>query len=426
LALVVGLVGNLAPIQDAQAQAPPQWYVDQTALPFTALANATAYYGIYQGAGYRIEIPINWNGELVMYAHGFRGDGPALTVDNPPIREHLIAQGYAWAASSFATNGYNPGGGAEDTHALLEFFNHSFGRPTRVYMFGTSMGGHITGAMIERWPKAFAGAFPTCGNMGDNELFDFWLDTYVAGETLVGQTPQVPEPADWQTNGLPTLLTGLGPSYPTQLNAAGLKFKGIIKNLSGGERPIFEQGWSGPLSFTGAIPLLALAGAIPGAENLHTVYRWEDERELTPEERQFNQEVVRIAADPRYRTPWGLTLGESFSPTLTGDIEVPVVSLHTLGELFVPFKMEQVYARRVARHGKSRLLVSRAIRDVNHCGFTLDELTRGFDDLTTWVEHGVRPEGDDILDPKVVAAPNFGCRFTEGTSPTRTGLPACK
>src|SRR5688500_8920384 len=96
--------------------------------------------------------------------------------------------------------------------------------------------------------------------------------------------------------------------------------------------------------------------------------------------------------------------------------------MHTLGELFVPFHMEQIYARRAAVHGNDDLLVVRAIRNTGHCGFTLTEQIQGFADMVTWVETGVRPGGDDVLDPADVADPDFGCAFT---SVGRPGLVAC-
>jgi hypothetical protein len=46
-----------------------------------------------------------------MWAHGFRGTGLELTVDNHPLRVFLIANGYAWAASSYSRNDYDPAAG---------------------------------------------------------------------------------------------------------------------------------------------------------------------------------------------------------------------------------------------------------------------------------------------------------------------------
>lgn len=425
-AVNMALVANANAGHKPEPPPEPAWYVDEAALPFVALPNASVHYGIHKGAGYRIEVPDQWNGELVLWAHGYVGDALALTVGNPPIREHLIAKGFAWAASSFSANGYNPDVGVEDTRALAKLFERKVGKPKRTYMTGGSMGGHVTAVAIERWPRAFDGALSMCGNVGDNELFDYLQNAYLAGETLIGHTPQIPKPADWATNGYPILRTSLGPLYPTQLNSAGLKFKEVVKNLSGGERPTFEQSWNGvPISFTGGDFLLGFMGTVPGAENLFTVYQFDSDPALSTEEEGFNDEIIRVAPDPRYRSRRGLVEGINNSPRITGRIHIPVLSLHTLGDLFVPFSMEQVYARRVARHGKSRLLVQRAIRDMNHCVFTTQEQTRAFDDLVKWVRKGVKPEGDDVLDPAVVADPNYGCRFTEGESPFRALLPRC-
>jgi len=52
-----------------------------------------------------------------------------------------------------------------------------------------------------------------------------------------------------------------------------------------------------------------------------------------------------------------------------------------LGDLFVPFSMEQQCARKVAANDASDLLAVRASRDVDHCGFTGNERARAFDDL---------------------------------------------
>jgi hypothetical protein len=99
---------------------------------------------------------------------------------------------------------------------------------------------------------------------------------------------------------------------------------------------------------------------------------------------------------------------------ITGDIGLPVLTLHNLGDLFVPVHNEVVYGQRVAAEGNSDLLVQRAIRGVGHCDFTGQEMVTAFTDLVTWVESGVKPAGDNWLDPAAVASPDFGCTFTAG------------
>ena len=64
---------------------------------FTALEGARAVYGELDGTVYRMEVPDDWNGRLVMWAHGFRDFTPELVADIPPMRDLLIEKGYAWA-----------------------------------------------------------------------------------------------------------------------------------------------------------------------------------------------------------------------------------------------------------------------------------------------------------------------------------------
>jgi hypothetical protein len=98
-----------------------------------------------------------------------------------------------------------------------------------------------------------------------------------------------------------------------------------------------------------------------------------------------------------------------------GNPSIPVLTLHNLGDLFVPFGMEIDYAQRVAANGVADLVVQRAIRGVGHCNFTTPELITAFDDLVGWVREGARPPGDEVLDPSAVAAPGYGCAFTQGS-----------
>ena len=50
--------------------------------------------------------------------------------------------------------------------------------------------------------------------------------------------------------------------------------------------------------------------------------------------------------------------------------------------------MEQAYARDVAWHGRSRLVVQRAIRATQHCEFSPAEAGAAWDDLVSWVRTG--------------------------------------
>jgi fermentation-respiration switch protein FrsA (DUF1100 family) len=408
----------------AAAGPPPAYFVDESKLPFDALPGTTTarYWGVNGGAGYRIEVPANWNGDLVLYAHGFRGTGLELTITNPRLRQWLVTHGYAWAASSYSTNGYDVKQGVKDTHGLGELFNGLVGNPTRTYITGHSMGGHITGVAIEQYPSAYVGALPMCGVMGDNELFDYYLDFNLVAEALAGVQAEFPFPTNYQSAVVPVVKAELGPAYPAVLNAQGLKLFGVTQNISGGPRPAFATSFVvwGNFLFTVGTTGTGDIGVAPGnvQDNSTTVYQIDSDPALSPDEIVLNATVLRVTQDPQGRHPNGL----ANIPPILANFRIPVLSIHTIGDLFVPLSMEQIYALRAADQGTSSLLVQRAIRDHNHCGFAVPEEEAAFAALVNWVTNGVKPTGDDILTPAVVADPKFGCKFSV---PGHAGFPVC-
>jgi hypothetical protein len=222
---------------------PPAYFVDENKLPFGALPGATAHWGVHTGAGYRAEVPDNWNGDLVVWAHGFRGTGLELTVDNHPLRPLLIAQGYAWAASSYSRNDYDISTGVQDTHALVQVFNGLVGNTGKVYMTGASMGGHITGVSIEQYPNTYDAALPICGALGDYALFDYFLDFNGAAQQLgTGSSAFPVDSAQYIGATVPAMKAGLEAfpgGWPFVLNADGENLKSLTELRSGGERPNF-------------------------------------------------------------------------------------------------------------------------------------------------------------------------------------------
>lgn len=403
---------------------------DPTGTPFTALDGAHTYTGIRDGAAYRIEVPDRWNGKLVVWAHGYRGAGTTVFVSSPELRAHYLDSGYAWAASSYATNGYDVGQGVRDSYAMVGIFRQVTGRPARsVIMSGESMGGQVTAVAIETYPRAFAGAMPYCGVLGDVQLFDYFLDANVTAAALSGVRITFPlaPPADYQDQWraqvgamLPAL--GVATGKPPTLSEKGKAWSSAVERRSGGERPGFDSAfayWNTATSLAPLDDLPFLFGLYPGlsggteyiapgnvTDNRFTRYGWP-----------LDAQVLRVRRtalpDP----------GLDGIPRVDGNPRIPVLSLHDIGDLFVPISMEQVYAARAAAHGRAGLFVSRAIRGTGHCDFNQAELTSAFDDLTSWIRTGHRPAGDAIRNPRVVASPTFGCRFTRGTHPAFVATP---
>ena len=229
-----------------------------TFAPLTLSAVVTdRWTGVFNGSVYRIEVPQNWNGKLVMWTHGFRGTGASLTADNPIQRRYLVDNGYAWAASSYSKNYYDVKAGVEDTNALALNFTklaadngRTLAAPSKIFITGISMGGHIAVAAIEAEGQATAiskvkynGAVPLCAVLGDNELFNYFAGYQVAAQQLAN-VPLTKFPTTDFATVAPLVRSALWSIFPTASNAQGDKLKNVVMNLSGGDRPFYKEGWS--------------------------------------------------------------------------------------------------------------------------------------------------------------------------------------
>ena len=446
----IGLVacggGSSPPVaEETRAQDSRTFTADATATTFAAMAAApgdvtemsstSRWAGVLNGAGYRVEVPANWNGKLVMYTHGYAGTGAALNVQDVRIRRHLIQNGYAWAASSYSKNYYDVRVGVEDTNALaLEFTkiaaknSRTLVAPSRIYITGFSMGGHIAAAAIEDEAKANAinkvsynGAVPMCGVMGDTALFDQFAAVQVTAQSLAG-VPSYPTDKFSEIIGLVTgslfssFPSASAPTAQITTTAAGAKFASVLKNITGGERPMFTQG----LAFGGSFPnlwgSLGGDGTISGILNKNIfdtngfTYAIDGDVAGSTALNASAQKLTAAVDANRLRSD-----GLRWIPKANGEFKIPVVSIHTLGDLFVPFSMQQVYQKRVAAKGNSSWLVQRAIRGASHCDFTIAEQVDAFEAMIKWERDGVKPAGDDVATPATVAATTYGCTFTKNT-----------
>lgn len=401
-----------------------QWrYSDPS---FSALRGAKAFFGRYEGGLYRVEIPDNWNGELVLIAHGFTttagptgdllqvgfdGQGVSLVVApglEQGFRDHLIEKGYAWAASSYRCNGYIPGIGLQDTILLKDVFRSvSGGRvPARTYLSGISMGGHITILGAHQFPQVFDGYLAFCA--AGPELFDFFMATGAAAEVVTGLRF---ESTTTVASTTARMLEITGPY--TNLTEKGRQLASIQINISGGPRPFALEGLAS--YFASNISGSALAGGTSSSNlavtNTHIQYGIDPGLGLSADD--INRTVRRKAADASFRGETGPF--DELKP-FDGNIQKPLLTYHTTGDLFVPIFLEQVLKRAVDRSGKSDLLVQRAVRNAGHCTFSVQEINQAYDDLFQWVRYAQRPAGENLLGDLA----NAGRQFT---NPIRPGDP---
>jgi hypothetical protein len=106
-------------------------------------------------------------------------------------------------------------------------------------------------------------------------------------------------------------LEAIPGGWPVILNADGQNLKSLTALRSGGFRPNFDEAWffwntfpdfaTGPGNF-----LFDLAfgdGTLPrtpgvGVDNADTVYQFDTNPSLTPDEQALNDGIVRVEADP--------------------------------------------------------------------------------------------------------------------------------
>jgi pimeloyl-ACP methyl ester carboxylesterase len=375
---------------------------------FEPLDGARAFFGIEDGAGYRIEVPDDWNGTLILWGRGFGSLNdagtdfdPVLDFGSPPPgREILIPLGVGWAASTYSATGYVPARGVDDLLTAKAIAIAEIGEPERTYCIGASMGGATAQLMAQEFPGEIDGALALCGALSNAEVVDYLVGWHAIAHWLIGDLP-----SETTAGGFVAWAEPLGriDDNVLRLTPLGEQFAAAIRELSGGERWGFRDGlarnWR--INFgLGAVywpTILAAGDPGPGAIIDHdgrltafdtedVVYRADPSAGL--DLARLNAELLRFRAPAALRTDPALGVA-------TGRLEVPLLTLKTTGDMWTPISLDRAYARRVELAGYGHNLVQRAVRRAGHCNFSeLSEGVRAFFDLVRWVTKGERPAGE--------------------------------
>jgi pimeloyl-ACP methyl ester carboxylesterase len=357
--------------------------------------------GVLGGADYLIEVPANWHGGLVVFAHGIqRGPGPGA-VAAPPISGHIVGEGHAWIASGYRAREYQPHLFIEDLVALRDLFLKEIGRPRWTIIYGQSMGGHIVVASLELRPGLYQGGLAECGLVDGIGIADY-LQAYTAAAELISGVPLLDAP-DKETFARilnERVVPALG--TPGAYTARGRQFDSVVKYLmgadgAGNDLPLRLQGLQRRylMNMIHRHPDVEKEPTPGGraASTVHIRYRIDPGLGLTEDE--LNARVRRLRPANDARSP-------SANPVYaerTGRLTAPLLTLHETGDAWVPLSLEQSYRRRTIAAGTDHLLVQRVMRAPSHCGFYGETREQAFDDLVAWIEREVRPDGEDVLAP---------------------------
>ncbi|MBC7267819.1 MAG: hypothetical protein H5T76_03710, partial [Streptomyces sp.] len=212
-------VGVLSGVTPARADAPRP---ATTACPAALAGKATCYTGQdANGAHYAIAVPDDWNGSLVVHAHGGPdlGDAsdPARSLDDLGRWDVMVDQGYAWAGSAYRRGGYGTRMAAADTENVRRVFVSAFGEPERTYLHGQSWGGDVAAKVAEVYgqgeDRPYDGALLTNGVLaGGSRGYDYRVDLRVVYQYYCQNHPRPTEPQYplWQGLRATSTMTSSG------------------------------------------------------------------------------------------------------------------------------------------------------------------------------------------------------------------------
>jgi hypothetical protein len=98
-----------------------------------------------------------------------------------------------------------------------------------------------------------------------------------------------------------------------------------------------------------------------------------------------NQGIGRFTATPDAMA-W---LANNYEPT--GDLRIPMITLHKTRDRLVPFRHDSVYQAAVDVAGRSANLLRRSQDSFGHCDLGVPTMMQNFNDLVSWVNTGVKP-----------------------------------
>ena len=338
------------------------------------------------GSIYRICMPtdVQYNNKLVIWAHGFQDATDPVQIPEDQlsfgdfsIPEVITSLGYGFATNSYSKTGLAVVQGTADIVDLVSIFESLHGTPDKVFLTGASEGGLITALLAESPSSPFNACLAACGPVGDFPYqIKYFGDARATFEFF-----------------FPKLIPGYGPFNPPQRLIDiwvdyyyENKVKPVIfapKNRNKLDQwvkvanlPFDPNHKYGSLEITvrdvlryAVVNINDAAATLGGFpfDNRWTWYRGSRNDFL------LNLFVPRVGADP------AAVAEMKKNYNTTGQLSIPLVTMHTLLDQQVPYFHEFLYNLKTLFQGS--LLIEHVNIPINrfgHCNFTPDEALLGF------------------------------------------------
>ncbi|RAO77657.1 alpha/beta hydrolase family protein [Dyella jiangningensis] len=327
-----------------------------------SVADVQTSVGSLDGVPYRIDIPVHWNGDLVVLMHGYEPKG--VPRQNPwPRNEEapvFLSRGYAVAASAFASQGWAVGDAVEDSEKLRESFIKQHGKPRHAYVVGFSLGGLEALAAIERHGPPYSGALSVCGvNVSAPEIIARGVVTplVVFDAYFPGVLPDLADPASPAMIDQDRIQEALK-SHPASAARLADRLQETSATLPGALM----------LDYMVLREIEQRAGGMP-VDTMKTSYvEFADDGA-------FNGRVRRYKGSPSAMA----YLADNV--TLTGKVTAPVVLQRNTFDQTVPSRFDTVYPGLAKAAGNASKVTVLPTVGEGHCAFTHEQIGEAFDVL---------------------------------------------
>jgi len=384
-----------------------------------------------KGGYYWIAVPKDWNGTLIVHAHG--GPRTQRPEANDPLEDlerfsMTVKEGFAWAGTTYRRGGYGVRMAAEDTDDLRQLFWDSFGRPRRTLLHGQSWGGNVAAKTAELYARdaegqvVWDGVVLTSGVLaGGTEAYGFRADLRAVYQYYCNNHPAPDEPQYPLWQGLPEgarlsradlaervrTCTGVGlpeaRRTPEQkqrladiLNVVGVQEDQLVAHLAWATflfRDLVQRRLDGLNPFS----------------NADTVYAG------SHDDAALNAGVQRFSADPM-----GLAR-LAYDADLSGLIVAPTLTIHAKNDPTAFVWHEAAYRDSVAAAGRSDLLVQTFTDESSHSALHAPEYVAIFEAMTAWLDQGRKPSPQSVAALCDAASQRYGqtCEFDVDFTPVR-------
>ncbi|MBO1009375.1 hypothetical protein IPV27_17090 [Acidovorax sp. SD340] len=381
------------------------------------------------GAYYLIAMPQQWNGHLVLHAHG----GPALgaprmerSVEDLTRWSIMVRAGYAWAGSTFRQGGVEVRAAAEDTERLRQIFVQHVAQPQRTVLHGQSWGASVAAKGAEMFQTTANGKRPydavllTSGVLaGGTRSYDFRTDLRVVYQYLCNNHPR-PTEAQYALNiGLPADAAMTQADLSARLNEC------LALNKPAAERTPEQQRKVQTIVDVIRIPANSIQGHMNWATfhfrdvvqhrtggaspfgNRGVLYRG------SPDDAALNAAVLRYRADPAAVARFAQ------DTDLTGRIPVPVLTVKGVDDPTAFVELDAAFKATMAQGGSAARLVQTFTQHNTHSYLSDPTYPTLLAALLRWVDTGDKPTPEGIARQCAGMETPFGkgCAFLPGYVP---------